>query len=143
VAVRFKRPPWSANSFLVVLTFSITPRSVIVFVGGAAMAPSGNAAPIAAIVFFEHRRFHCVFLSGPRAYWARCLPAPLASPVPVSACEHKLFKINFIHRRRHPHRHLAMVTKLPGGGKLAASPHMTRGASINCAGLGALGCPRS
>jgi hypothetical protein len=51
----------------VVLTFSITPRSVIVFVGGAAMASSGNAAPIAgaAIVFFEHRCFHCVFLSGP------------------------------------------------------------------------------
>jgi hypothetical protein len=37
----------SANSLLAASTFSITPRSIIVFAGGAAMAPSGNAAPMA------------------------------------------------------------------------------------------------
>ena len=37
----------------------------------------------------------------PRAYWARCLPALLASPVPVSACDSKRLKINQIQRRTH------------------------------------------
>src|SRR5882724_3730829 len=37
----------------------------------------------------------------PRAYWARCLPATSASPVPVSACEHEWLNINHIQRGPH------------------------------------------
>ena len=70
------------------LTISTMPRSVIVFAGGPAMAPSGNAAPMAsaATVFMSVDAFILCFFRAPRLL-GTVLAAPLASPVPLSVCE--------------------------------------------------------
>ena len=52
-------------------------------------------------------------LGEPRAYWARCLPALSASPVPVSACDNKRLKMNNIQLRTHLTGSLSVVTNLP------------------------------
>ena len=55
-----------------------------------------------------------LFLSfRPRAYWARCLPEPLASPVPVLVVEIELLKINRFRRKTHLTGILSLVTNLP------------------------------
>jgi hypothetical protein len=48
-----------------------------------------------------------------RAYWARCLPGPLASPVPVLVVDFELLKINHFRRRMHQTGILSVVTSLP------------------------------
>jgi hypothetical protein len=58
-----------------------------------------------------------------RAYWARCLPGPLASPVPVLVVDIELFKINHFRRRMHLTGILSVVTKLADADKLLAFPH--------------------
>ena len=47
------------------------------------------------------------------AYWARCLPRPLASPVPVLVVDIELLKINHFRRRMHLTGILSVVTNLP------------------------------
>jgi len=48
-----------------------------------------------------------------RAYWARCLPGPLALPVPVLVVDIELLKINHFRRRMHLTGILSVVTNLP------------------------------
>jgi hypothetical protein len=70
------------------LTFWITPGSVVVFVGCAAMAPSGNAAPMAkaAAIFMSIDVFIVSSFRAPRLL-GTVPPSPLASPMPVSLCK--------------------------------------------------------
>ena len=78
------------------------------------MAPSGNAAAMAsaAKVFMSIDLF--IFLPfRPRAYWARCLPPPLASHVPVLVVDIELLKINRFRRKTHLTGSLSVVTNLP------------------------------
>jgi hypothetical protein len=49
--------------------------------------------------FHEPSCFRCVSLSGPRAYWARCLLGPLALPVPMLVLDIELLKINHFRPR--------------------------------------------
>jgi hypothetical protein len=105
LAVRFRLfNQLCADCILRALTFSVTPRLVIVFAACAAMAS-------AATVFMSIDLF--IFYPSPPAYWSQCLPPPLASNVPVLVVEIECLKISQFDRRTHLTGSLSVVTNLP------------------------------